>query len=170
MKFETTSNLLGLLNLQDYIKDYGPLRLYWEGGYKGEGLLRLIKPMINQGVHKSSFGKTLLTNFFKDRFLQIIMDMNVEDTEDPDEGEQRDVVRYTTFRTYGSLDQVEEALMDGDATSIIIMKDNSMYVSLVYCATIWTYSGDLCMIGAVSLANKIAYSSLLTSNTRGIAA
>ena len=54
LKVETTSNLSGLLNLKSYMEDYGPLRLYWEGGYKGEGLLRYLKPMIRQ-VHKTNF-------------------------------------------------------------------------------------------------------------------
>lgn len=36
LKVETTSNFSGLLNMSSYMRDYGPLRLYWEGGFRGE--------------------------------------------------------------------------------------------------------------------------------------
>ena len=48
---ENTSNLHGLLNLPDQIRSYGPLRIWWEGGYKGKGILRSIKPLISHGVY-----------------------------------------------------------------------------------------------------------------------
>ena len=31
------------------MEKYGPLRELWEGGYKGEGYLRFLKPQLNQG-------------------------------------------------------------------------------------------------------------------------
>ena len=57
LKVETTSNFSGLLNISSYMRDYGPLRLYWEGGFRGEGLLKYIKPMVKQGSHKTTFAK-----------------------------------------------------------------------------------------------------------------
>ena len=45
-KMDNTSNLHGLLNLPEQIKKFGPLRMYWEGGYKGEGILRSLKPLM----------------------------------------------------------------------------------------------------------------------------
>jgi hypothetical protein len=45
-------NFLSLLNLPDIIREYGPLRLIWEGGSMGEGFLRFVKPNINQGLRK----------------------------------------------------------------------------------------------------------------------
>ena len=131
LKVETTSNLSGLLNLKSYIRDYGPLRLYWEGGYKGEGLLRFIKPMVKQGVHKSTFAQNLLTNFYKDRFLQILIDLNVEAGEDTQDGEEREEtdVRYTKFRTYKNVNNIHDSIQNGNAISIIISKNTKLYVS-----------------------------------------
>ena len=57
-KIETTPNLHGLFNIGKLMEEYGPLRLYWEGGYKGEALIQSIKPMIKNGVHKKHFKKT----------------------------------------------------------------------------------------------------------------
>jgi hypothetical protein len=44
-KINTTSNLTTLLNIPDFMRLYGPPRLYWEGGFKGEGVLRSVKPV-----------------------------------------------------------------------------------------------------------------------------
>ena len=100
-------------------------------GYKGEGLLRYLKPMIRQGVHKTNFSKKLLNTFYKDRFLQIVVNVNVEETEDTQEGEQRDDVdvRYTKFRTYKSLSTVKEAVEEGKSVSVIVGITNKIYVS-----------------------------------------
>ena len=57
-KIETTPNLHGLFNIGKLMEEYGPLRLYWEGGYKGEALIQSIKPMIKNGVQKKHFKKT----------------------------------------------------------------------------------------------------------------
>ena len=35
LKVETTSNFSPLLNIPSYMRDYGPLRLYWEGWFSG---------------------------------------------------------------------------------------------------------------------------------------
>ena len=40
------SNLLSLLNLPEQMRFFGPLRLYWEGGWKGEGIIQEIKEII----------------------------------------------------------------------------------------------------------------------------
>ena len=45
----TSYNYLCLLNLPKMAEEFGPLRNLWEGGYIGEGFLRLVKPRINQG-------------------------------------------------------------------------------------------------------------------------
>ena len=69
IKMETTSNLCGLRNLVEFMRAYGPLRLYWEGGYKGEGILRYVKPMITQGTYQSSFSENAVRRYYKDRFF-----------------------------------------------------------------------------------------------------
>ena len=48
----TKSNYLSLLNLPDQMKEFGPLRLYWEGGWKGEGIIQELKSIIRDGLKK----------------------------------------------------------------------------------------------------------------------
>ena len=84
-KIETTSNLAGLLNITTFMKEVGPLRLYWEGGYKGEGLLRYIKPLVKQGIHKPTFAKNLFNKYYSDRFLQLVLGLDIQYDEDDTE-------------------------------------------------------------------------------------
>ena len=39
LKVESTSNLVGMLNLPEHMRQYGSLQWYWEGGVHREGLL-----------------------------------------------------------------------------------------------------------------------------------
>ena len=41
------SNFICLLNLPDTMRRYGPLRLLWEGGDCGEGVLCRMKPLVS---------------------------------------------------------------------------------------------------------------------------
>lgn len=68
---ENTSNLHGLLNLPDQIRLYGPLRIWWEGGCKGECILRSIKPLILHGVYDKKIAENALSNYYKQRFSPI---------------------------------------------------------------------------------------------------
>ena len=74
------------------MKDHGPLRLHWEGGCKGEGILQCIKPLVTQGAHKPTFAKNLMMKCHKDRFPQNILDLDLVDKEETEEedGEEKD--------------------------------------------------------------------------------
>ena len=47
------SNYLSLLNLLEQMKFFGPLRMYWEGGWKGEGIIQEMKEIIRDGLKKN---------------------------------------------------------------------------------------------------------------------
>ena len=47
------SNYLSLLNLPEQMKEFGPLRLYWEGGWKGEGIIQELKSLIRNCFQKN---------------------------------------------------------------------------------------------------------------------
>ena len=127
LKVETTSNFSALLNIPSYMRDYGPLRLYWEGGFRGEGLLKYIKPMVKQGSHKITFAGKTMSMYYKDRFLQTIMDLDLNNDEKEDIAKAN--VRYGNFRTYSNMEQIEASLNDGKALSVIILKDNTICIS-----------------------------------------
>ena len=66
---------------------HGPLRMCWEGGFKGEGILRYLKPMVKQGTHKITFAKNLLQKYCQDDFLQKKLNLDLFDEETDNEPE-----------------------------------------------------------------------------------
>ena len=46
-------NYLCLLNLPTIAQKFGPLKNIWEGGYIGEGYLRIVKPYMKRGLGKN---------------------------------------------------------------------------------------------------------------------
>lgn len=97
-KINKTSNLTSLLNIPDFMKKYGPPRLYWEGGFKGEGLLRTIKPIVTQGTHMAWFGTSLLNRFYKDKSLSLLVsrsnDISTEEYQKYDSYADRKMYTY----------------------------------------------------------------------------
>lgn len=59
----TKYNILSLLKILDSIRQFGPVRGYWEGGAIGEGFLRLIKPEIKRGLRYDR-RQWIMNNFF----------------------------------------------------------------------------------------------------------
>ena len=90
------------------MKECGPLRLYWEGSFKGEGLLQYVKPMVKQGTHKSTFAKNTLTAHHKDRFFQTVLRIDLKD--DEDEYEDKTKPRYNKFYTHSSKNKLATAM------------------------------------------------------------
>lgn len=72
-KINTTSNLTSLLNIPDFMREYGPCRLYWEGGYKGEGILRRVKPVVTQGTHMAWFATAALQRIYTDKSMELLL-------------------------------------------------------------------------------------------------
>ena len=126
--FETTANLTGLLNIPDYMRCYGPLGLYWEGGHMGEGIIKYIKPCITQGTYKNTFSYNALKRFYKDKFYQTLTNLDLEEEDEED----RVSHRYTEFRTYKSITIVKGFLQCdpfGTPLSVVILKDGRICVS-----------------------------------------
>ena len=57
-------NFMSLLNLSEQIKEVGPLRSLWEGGTRGEGYLRYVKPIIKTGL-KTNWQCSLMQNLLR---------------------------------------------------------------------------------------------------------
>ena len=111
------------------MKEYGPLKIYPEGGYKGEGILRYVKPIITQGTHKANFAKNLMMKYYMDRLLQNILEMDVDDNQECQDEKDLNLVRYTKFQTYGNLSEVKEILTLGDCISVVIDYQKRIWVS-----------------------------------------
>ena len=67
------SNFLSLLNLPKQMRLYGPMRRYWEGGYRGEGLIQDLKPLIKNGLCLN-WQRNTLKRFYNLRALSFFDD------------------------------------------------------------------------------------------------
>lgn len=52
------------MNIPDMMSQYGVLRNLWEGSFRGEGFLRIVKPLIENGVRRN-WAKNLMTRCMK---------------------------------------------------------------------------------------------------------
>ena len=62
---------MSLLNLSDQIKEVGPLRTLWEGGTRGEGYLRLVKPQIKTGL-KTNWQSSLMQSLLRSKSMSTL--------------------------------------------------------------------------------------------------
>lgn len=60
-----------LMNLPEAMATYGPLRDLWEGGPRGEGILRFTKPLMNQGCRVQWFQHLLKKMLIRQSFENV---------------------------------------------------------------------------------------------------
>ena len=70
-----------------------------------------------------------MTLYYKDRFLQNILKVDLKD--DEKEGNEKANVRYGNFCTYNSIEKIEECVAECTAISVIILQDNRIYISFM---------------------------------------
>lgn len=66
-------NFMCLMNIPLIMERFGPIRNLWEGGFRGEGFLRITKPLVTQGLKlgwESHLMKKLLRNKALDTLLE----------------------------------------------------------------------------------------------------
>ena len=73
-KVETASCFVNLLSLGHKMKEYGVIRNFWEGGFRGEGVILPFKGLIKRGLHQN--GTAHIT--MKKQYLHIAMDDLIE--------------------------------------------------------------------------------------------
>ena len=99
-----------LLNLPKIMAYYGPIRNLWEGGYVGEGYLRIIKPYLSNGLRKNwqkNIHKgTLERKFFNHSCRQIIP--NDEESWEP-----------SNHHKYGGMDEVITKMISNHVLSCV---------------------------------------------------
>ena len=126
-KMDNTSNLHGLLNLVRQINLYGPLRMYWDGSYKCEGVLRSAKPLVNHGTHVKHFSKHALARHYKEKFIsnQLGPDL-MRDTQG--DGNQTHN-RFCSFKTHPTFSEAKSLMHAGNPLSIVVFQDDTMGLS-----------------------------------------
>ena len=127
---QTTANLSCLLNLPAVMREYGPLRNYWEGSYRGEGILRVVKPIITQGTHMPWFAVTALQRFYNDRSMDLLLQQ---------EGGKNLNVYYSDtvgYATYKSMDYLDKLFLDRKPVSAVQDKNSGkLYGSVLNDST-----------------------------------
>jgi hypothetical protein len=66
-------NFMSLLNLPQQMKNFGSLRLLWEGGMQGEGYLRNVKGEIKRGLN-NNWPKWVIESLLIDKGYSVILD------------------------------------------------------------------------------------------------
>lgn len=129
-KVESTGNLIYLLRIPQMMRKFGPLRVFWEGSIRGEGIFRYLKPLVRRGVHNPGVPQALLAKYYSDFSLSWILDKSYKEDFDVPDGEDDEDMddnnlfmtlskRYTKVHTFRSLWHLQNRLEKGMAVSII---------------------------------------------------
>ena len=128
-KVETVGNLVYLLRLPEIMRQYGPLREFWEGSIRGEGIFRFLKPLVRRGVHNPGVPQALLSKFYSDMSLSWILNTTPEDMEDmddtidPNKNFLQMAKRYTDVHTYQGIDKLQSRLQAMKSLSLVCCND-----------------------------------------------
>ena len=74
-KVESTSCFINLLSLSDKMKEYGILRNYWEGGYRGEGIFRPLKDLVTRGLHATGISQHIMKKQYQHLMIDELLQM-----------------------------------------------------------------------------------------------
>ena len=165
-KIQTVANLTGLLNLPNQMREFGNLRDYWEGGYRGEGILKEIKQLVTQGTYHPWFAKSALTKYYKTKTLSMILDGDFFASDDDDETELEERSNnYTMFYRYNNIQTLEGCISDGQPLSGVVLSDDTVCAAVgrnrkmdFYALTIDDDNGkfiDSTYYAAVKLGNMV---------------
>jgi hypothetical protein len=124
-EIEQKYNYLSLLNLPMIMQKLGPLKFHWEGSFRGEKVLSIVKNNVNKNS-SSSLWKNTLRKCLVESYL---LGMNQDS---PNEKRLR-----SSCRTYLSYDDVYEKVVGGKtALCASITTNNVMYMVLDSCASV----------------------------------
>ena len=116
-----SSNFPALLNLSSQIKKFGPPRSIWEGGERGEGVVKQLKPLV-RGFASNNWDVDLLNNFYSRRSIKNLCDDYGLCT--PTGG---DDPRRKMFKTYAEND-IEMLIENHDVISCVVISDVKILV------------------------------------------
>lgn len=120
-KINSTSNLTTLLNLPSFMRQFGPPRLYWEGGFKGEGILRTVKPVVTQGTHMSWFATAELQKYYNKKSMHMLLSSS--GTHDNKDKKRASYIDKRLYSYKNGLYQISKDLQTGKPISAAIDND-----------------------------------------------
>jgi hypothetical protein len=154
---QNTSCHLMMLILPEYMKKFGCLRNYWEGGHMGERSITKLKKSLPHGAHMDGSVRSAIRRYFVDVVLsqlmetELLRDNNVQSIENGaqyaiDEGDtpfesvlnnnenctKQSYDRYRRFRVYKSKDSVEAAIQDNKPVALVYLGYTKQFYVLVW--------------------------------------
>ena len=125
-------NFPSLLNLPDQIEKFGPVQNRWEGGSRGEGFLRNVKPVIQSRQKNWQFN--LMKNLLREKCLLHLkksVDTMEDDNESVSSSDNEQEHDPQSFVSYPSVVDISMHLNQGDPISCLLC-DNTAKVVFVF--------------------------------------
>ena len=105
-------NFMSLLNLSQQIEEVGPLRTLWEGGTRGEGYLRHVKPQMKTGL-KTNWQCSLMQTLLRSKSMATLTQSFT----------CRNIVDNSQHRVYTSEAHLRRMWMSRKPLSIVVQND-----------------------------------------------
>jgi hypothetical protein len=125
----TQYNCQSLLNLPAQTETLGPIRNRWEGGKRGEGFLRTVKPIVQSG--RKNWQKNLFLNILRQKTLVQMKSTNddddVSDYDDSSSMEECQMHEPQSFVHYRCHADVVEKWMRGTVLSGVLV-EGKLYI------------------------------------------
>ena len=125
-KVQSASCFVNLLNVGFKMEQFGIIRNYWEGGYKGEKIFLGMKSVIKRGLHNPGVAKSILRKLYQAQSIEEMISNNLDEdsyvsyvdaqasTEVTDnvmaDSTLFDVDRYRKFHAYKDIEDVNDKL------------------------------------------------------------
>ena len=112
-------NFMGLLRVCESFVDFKHVRNLYEGGVIGEGMVKVLRPLVAKGIHKN-WASNLLLAHYRRRTL----DMLIEEAEDNNNGRRPcplgEDVESSKFRRYTTTAEVKFTISRGRPLPILL--------------------------------------------------
>ena len=125
MRIQTVSNFVGLLNIPNQMRQFGNLRDYWEGSFRGERILQELKPLVSQGTYHPWFARNALSKFYKSRTMSLLLSANKTVRDDTNQHGNA----YTMYYRYENEESVQQFMLEGMPLSGVILNDGRIFAA-----------------------------------------
>lgn len=113
-------NFVCLLNLPEQINKLGPIRNRWEGGARGEGFLRTVKPM-TPGTTRLHWQRHLLTNLIKHKSNVLICGKGKSTYKQAGSGN----IDFSSIKLYSSMTEFMRQWASSQPISVFVGKSEA---------------------------------------------
>ena len=111
--WSTSYSYMCLMNIPMVLKKYGSLRNLWEGGYRGEGIIKRVKPIVHQFT--THWHVRLMENFYQNRSIELIIN-ELEQT-------NKSIFSMNMYYIYKSMEELNSAILTKRRPISVIIDD-----------------------------------------------